>query len=532
MKFEERLIADSEGWTLAHSVTCGQKRFAKGTKLTPAMVNQLVDGGLTSAQVFLLEQDDIDEDTAARIAAEKIVGTGLKIKPAGKGRANIVASCNGLFIPGSGIDAINRADDAFSAASLPPYAPVRAGQLVATIKLIPYGLPSATLDNIPSPATLVSISPFHEFIALLIFTGETLTKKTITSLTSRIERTGGALQVWDTVKHDKKSVSASLAKAKLESVDLILMLGASAISDKRDIFPAALIESGGQLIKLGMPADPGNLLMLGKLGRQTVIGLPGCARSPALNGFDWVLERFAAKEPIDAPTLTQMGTGGLLKEPIGRIAPRKGTADRATSRKANVAAIVLAAGKSSRAKNIHKLLSTLAGKSVIATTIDSLLSTEGLNVHVVTGHKSADIEASLANKSVAFVHNSEFDQGMGTSIAVGVSTLDKVDYTLICLGDMPFVQQTTTQKILDTAAETEGAAIFVPTFHGKRGHPVLWHQRFFDDLKRLHGDTGGKQILQNNFEKVVEVPVDDAGILIDLDTPEMLAQFGVTPTDQ
>jgi molybdenum cofactor cytidylyltransferase len=493
----------------------------------------LVDGGLTSAQVFLLEQNDIDEDTAARIAAEKITGTGLKVKPAGKGRANIMTTCDGLFIPGSGIDTINRADDAFSAASLASHAPVRAGQLVATIKLIPYGLPSATLDNIPPPATPVSVSPFQAFKALLIVTGETPTKKTITSLTSRIERMGGTLQAWGTVKHDKKSVIDSLAKAKLESIDLILMLGASAISDKRDIFPSALIECGGQLIKLGMPADPGNLLMLGKLGKQTVIGLPGCARSPALNGFDWVLERFAAKEPIDAPTLTQMGTGGLLKEPVGRIAPRKGTADQAKSRKANVAAIVLAAGKSSRAKNIHKLLSTLAGKTVIATTIDSLISAEGLNVLVVTGHKSTEIIACLENKSVAFVHNAEFDQGMGTSIAAGVGALEgSIDYALICLGDMPFVQQTTIQKIMDTAAETSGAAIFVPTFHGKRGHPVLWHQRFFDDLKRLHGDTGGKQILQNNFEKIVEVPVDDAGILIDLDTPEMLAQFGVTPTDQ
>jgi len=532
VKFEERLVADSEGWTLAHSVTCGQKRIAKGTKLTAAIVDQLVGGGLVSAQVFLLEQDDIDEDTAARIAAEKITGAGLQVKPAGKGRANIVATCNGLFIPGSGIDAVNRADDAFSAASLVSHKPVRAEQLVATIKVIPYGLPSAILGNVPPAKNPMTVSPFQDFNALLIVTGKTPTKKTVTNLTSRIERTGGALQVWGTVKHDKKSVIDSLAKAKLESVDLILMLGASAISDKRDIFPSALTDSGGQLIKLGMPADPGNLLMLGKLGKQTIIGLPGCARSPALNGFDWVIERFAAKEPIDAPTLTQMGTGGLLKEPVGRVAPRKGTADQVTPKEASVAAIVLAAGKSSRAKNIHKLLSTLAGKTVIATTIDSLLSIEGLNVHVVTGHKSADIKASLANKSVAFAHNSEFDQGMGTSIAVGVSALNKVDYALICLGDMPFVQQTTIQKILDTAAKTPGAAIFVPTFHGKRGHPVLWHQRFFGDLKGLHGDTGGKQILQNNVEKIVEVPVNDAGILIDLDTPEILAQFGISPTDQ
>lgn len=530
MRFEERLVSDSEGWALAHSVVGGSRRISKGTVLSPSLISQLTNAGVERAQVFLLETGDLDEDTATEAAAAKITGYGLKIKPAGKGRANIVAACDGLFVPGDCIDTINSADDAFSAASLASHAPVRAGQLVATIKLVPYGLPAAKLDNIQTPSAQMTVKPFQQFNAVLIATGDAPTPKAIASLTSRVDRVGGLLQIQETIEHNQKTVGNALLETQATQPDLILMLGASAISDKRDVFPAALTSVGGELIKLGMPADPGNLLMLGKLGGTTVIGLPGCARSPALNGFDWVLERFAAKEPLNAQTLTEMGTGGLLKEPAGRKTPR---AEVPPATAITSTAVVLAAGKSSRSKNIHKLLSILGNKTVIATTIDMLQGIKNLKVLVVTGHKAAEIDTCFSDIPVTTVHNPHFEQGMGTSLAVGIGALDEAtDYALVCLGDMPFVQQTTVEKMIEVAAKTNGAAVLIPTFHGKRGHPVLWHKRFFSALENLHGDTGGRQILEQNPEKIIEVPVDDAGILIDLDTPEMLAQFGVIPTDQ
>lgn len=531
MRFEERLIAESEGWTLAHSVICGKKRIIKGTVLNSALLSKLIVAGVEKAQVFLLETGDLNEDTAAKAAAANITGSGLSIEPTGRGRANIIAACDGLFVPNNGIDAVNNADDAFSAASLASHTPVRVGQLVATIKLIPYGLPSEKLDNIPDLPAKMTVKPFQQFTAALIITGGAPTPKTTASLTARINRLGGRLTTQEPVEHSENAVCDALSEITAEPVELILMLGASAISDKRDIFPTALKSAGGKLIKLGMPADPGNLLMLGRLDEKTVIGLPGCARSPALNGFDWVLQRFAAKEPLDAHTLTAMGTGGLLKEPAGRNTPRTGPSKYTSAPTA--AAIVLAAGKSSRAKNIHKLLSTLGGKTVIASTVDSLLGIKNLQVVVVTGHKSTEINACLADKNMSTIHNPNFEQGMGSSLAVGIAALNETtNHALVCLGDMPFVQQETIEKMLETAANLSGTAIFIPTFHGKRGHPVLWPKRFFNDLKNLQSETGGKQILRDNPEKIIEVPVDDAGILIDLDTPEMLAQFGVTPTNQ
>ena len=534
MRFKERAVVRSEGWTLAHSVACGTVRIAKGTLVTPVLINRLVTADIKTIQVFLLDEDDLDENTAARLAAEKITGTGLVVELAGRGRANIISTINGLFLPGDGVDTVNAADDAFSAASLTTHSPVRAGQLVATIKLVPYGLPAEKLDNIPCPVPKLTVKPFQTFSATLIVTGDTPTKKTMASLASRIGQVNGQLQTNNPVKHSRETVCSALEQARGGASELILMLGASAISDKRDIFPAGLADAGGELTKLGMPADPGNLLMLGKLGNQTVIGLPGCARSPALNGFDWVLERFAAREPLDAEILSKMGTGGLLKEPAGRKIPRTATMNQQSlGNKTQAAAIVLAAGKSSRAKNVHKLLSHLGSKTVIQTTVDNLLAVKNLKLVTVTGHAAGEIAACLPTHQISIVHNPGFDQGMGTSLAAGIASLDAaITHAFICLGDMPFVRRATIEKILETAVNTNGAAIFVPSFHGKRGHPVLWHQQYFGQLTHLTGDGGGKKILRDNFEKVIEVPVDDPGILIDLDTPEMLAQFGVMPKDQ
>ncbi|WP_204333402.1 hypothetical protein, partial [Proteus mirabilis] len=89
-----------------------------------------------------------------------------------------------------------------------------------------------------------------------------------------------------------------------EDVDLVLVFGASAIADRRDVIPAALEQAGGEIEHLGMPVDPGNLLMVGRLGEVPVLGAPGCARSPKENGFDWVLTRLLAGLPVTKADIT------------------------------------------------------------------------------------------------------------------------------------------------------------------------------------------------------------------------------------
>src|SRR6202043_2447208 len=105
-------------------------------------------------------------------------------------------------------------------------------------------------------------------------------------------------------------------------IDILLIHGASAILDRRDVIPAAVIAAGGRVDHFGMPVDPGNLLLLGHVGTIPVLGLPGCARSPKVNGFDWVLERLVAGVPVGPREIMSMGAGGLLAEIPSRPLPR------------------------------------------------------------------------------------------------------------------------------------------------------------------------------------------------------------------
>lgn len=529
MKFEDRDISECEGWALAHSLTISGKKLPKSSVLTAAMIEELRDHGLTKAQVFQLEPGDMDEDTAAQEAANLIAGENIDVKPAGRGRANLIARADGVFLPDTAIDFINGLDDAFSAACKRPFARVSSGELVATIKIVPYGIPRSVLTT-AKPAAKCTIAGFRAFTANLISTGDPVTEKTIGVLTSRLNRVRGELQTHLTTEHSVSDVATALST--MPDSDLVLLLGASAISDRRDVLPAAVEKAGGEIIKLGMPADPGNLLMLAQIDGKIVIGLPGCARSPALNGFDWILERFAADLPLGPAEVTSLGTGGLLKESAGRPAPRNTSSHSGKPSTCQIAAIVLAAGRSSRSGTSHKLLGKVGEKTVIEATMQSVHSSGIRELFLVTGSNQERITAAVADSGIHLVHNENFATGMGNSLAAGIRALPpEADYAFVCLGDMPFIRASTYKMLKAEAKRLSERAILIPTFNGKRGHPVLWSRAFFGALAGLNGDIGGKRLLEEFSDAVVEVPVDDPGILIDLDTPELLAQFGVTPAD-
>jgi molybdenum cofactor cytidylyltransferase len=113
------------------------------------------------------------------------------------------------------------------------------------------------------------------------------------------------------VAHEGEALAQEITQTQEE---LILILTGSATSDAYDTAPEALRRAGGRVTHFGMPVDPGNLLFFGHLGAQRVIGLPGCARSPASNGADWVLERRICGVDVTSQDIARMGVGGLLKE--------------------------------------------------------------------------------------------------------------------------------------------------------------------------------------------------------------------------
>lgn len=526
MRFETIKLQNGAGWRLAHSHAIEDIKIPKTSLLTASLVKDMLAAGIHEVEAYQLEEGDLDENTAAEKLAGTIAGENTYISSASKGRANIYAKTPGLFIPDIKINEINSLSSDVGISCLPKLTPVNKGKLLATIKIIPYGLDSSIVEKGCQIGSAIRVSAYKSFKASLIMSGHGMTEKALKITENRINALSGVLTDVSSCHHSIKTLSKKLQYSK-ES--LILISGVSAISDRRDIVPRALEEAGGTILHLGMPVDPGNLLMLGELDGKTVIGMPGCAKSPALNGFDWVLERYAARLPLTAEIIQQMGIGGLLKEPAERPSPR---APRKTENKSKTQAIILAAGMSSRSGKTHKLLAILDGKPVLEQTLLSLKKAGIHDIIVVTGARSEEMQEALHGYKVTYIHNEHYETGMASSLALGVSALDnETSQTIICLGDMPFVAPDSYKKLIEASARVSEATIFAPCFKGKRGNPVLWHHTHFDALKSLTGDKGGRHIIQSTPDTLCDVPVEDPGILIDLDTPEALAQFGIRVTE-
>jgi molybdenum cofactor cytidylyltransferase len=308
-----------------------------------------------------------------------------------------------------------------------------------------------------------------------------------------------------------------------------LILGASAIVDLGDIVPAAVREAGGTIRHLGMPVDPGNLLLLAAHGDTPVVGVPGCARSLKPSGFDWVLARIAADLPIGGEDLAAMGTGGLLKEMPTRPQPRE--REKPPPPQA-IAAIVLAAGESKRMPGANKLLCEVHGEPMLAHVVDVLAGAGLAQIVVVTGHEATEIRGALSGRDVVFTHNPDYRGGMSSSLRVGLEAVEgKVDAALVCLGDMPWVGVEVIAALL-AAFDRDDPRVCVPVHDRKRGNPVLWPARFFIEMRQIAGDQGARRLLDQYAEEVIFVPVSDPSVNLDIDTPEALEalrQRGETP---
>jgi molybdenum cofactor cytidylyltransferase len=189
-----------------------------------------------------------------------------------------------------------------------------------------------------------------------------------------------------------------------------------------------------------------------------------------------------------------------------------------------IAAIVLAAGRSSRMAPCNKLLEPVGGEPLVRRVAGVVLESGARPIVVVTGHDGARVAAALAGLDLTIVANPDYADGLSTSLRAGLEALpSSIDGTLICLGDMPQVDTEVLSAL--TASFTGESAICVPVYRGRRGNPVLWGRRYFAEIMTLSGDAGARPLLARHREHVVEVEVASDGIFADVDTPADLARL-------
>ena len=533
MKFGPVPVREAEGAILAHSTQAGKARLKKGLRLDADSISQLVESDVQEVIVARLDDGDIDENSAAGRIAAAFGGIGIEAKAPATGRVNLHATDSGLFrADKSLIDAFNSIDPAITYACLNDRTVVAEGAMVATIKIIPLAVAEASVERaeeLIAEQTFSQVRPFTlrkvGYVATTLPTLKSKVMEKTRELTaSRLAAYGSEI----TASLESPHETAALAKALAEiapASEMIIIFGASAVTDADDVIPAAIRQAGGAVERVGMPVDPGNLLVVGEIDGKPVIGAPGCARSPKENGFDWVLARIMAGETPSHDDIAAMGVGGLLMEIPTRPQPR---VQQEAAPSKGVGIVLMAAGRSSRMGDGagHKLLAEFDGEPLVRRIAERALASRAEFLVAVTGYRGEDIAAVLEGLDVTLAENPDYASGMASSLKVGVTALgDELSGIMILLGDMPKLEAAHIDLLLGAFEENDGEAIIRAADGDHRGNPVILPARLVPEIMKLEGDVGARALIEQSGLPVIDIDIGPAA-RIDVDTPEAVRAAG------
>lgn len=535
MKFGPVPIDQADGAVLAHATTAVGRRFRKAHRLSADDLAVLKAAGITEIVVAVLSPEDLGEDAAAEMIAAGMSQRNIEAKPAATGRVNLHAEAAGIFtVDAAMIDAINAVDPTITIATLAQHAPVEKGQMVATVKIIPFAVASVLVDavaKICAGGEIFAVNAYQPVRVGVIQTvlpsiKTSVLDKTLRVTEARLTRSGGRLTAERRTPHEVAPVAEAAASLARDN-DMVVIFGASAMSDFGDVIPAAIEKAGGIVIRAGMPVDPGNLLVLGMLDGKRVIGAPGCARSPKENGFDWVLDRLIAGLDVTAKDIAGMGVGGLLMEIPTRPQPREPLpAPRPARSEPKVDIVLLAAGRSSRMGGPNKLLALFDGKPLVRRTAERALASKASDTIVVTGHQRERVRTALSGLDLTFADNPDFAEGLSSSLKAGVARVaGDAAGAMIVLGDMPGISATDLDRLIEAFRKSGSRAVVRASHQGRRGNPVLLPRSLFPAIAHLEGDTGARHLVEAEGLDVVDVEIGE-GAAVDVDTREALEGAG------
>ena len=317
MKFGEVPLDEAEGAILAHAVRVKDVALKKGDMITRARRLMLAEAGVKSIVAARLEEGDVSENEAARELAKRLAGAKVRSAAAFTGRVNLFAEAAGLaVVDAAAIDRINAIDESVTVATLPNCRPVADGDMIATVKIIPFATHGATLKAAFAAlggGGAVSVAAFRPLRIAVVSTllpglKPSVVAKTLKALEARLAPTGARIVAQETAPHEIGALADAMARLA-PGADALIIFGASAIIDRRDVIPAAIEAFGGRIERFGMPVDPGNLLLLAARGDMPILGAPaahvrprrtastGCfsASSPACRRLSWTSAPWASE---------------------------------------------------------------------------------------------------------------------------------------------------------------------------------------------------------------------------------------------
>ena len=536
MKIKNLAPQDSIGVVLAQTYNLPGKIISKGTFVTNEVVGYFKTGNVKTILCAVPEEGDIHEDEAAEAISSAIDKNHIYADKASTGRVNFKSQSLCLVrYDRDFIKELNLVDESIAFSIVEHNQLLAEGDLIATLKIIPFFMQKKYVDRvikILAKDELFKIHSLKKKEVILIQTCFEWQKKSIFTATSnvtkaRLEALGCSLKKEKLINHDYDTLRAIIRSSVKNEPEILLVSGATAITDRSDYIPKAILSEGGEIIQYGLAVDPGNLLLIGKVGNTTVIGMPGCARSPKLNGFDWVLQLLMADIPINREELADMGAGGLLMEIASRPLPRA-LAKTVSKREKKVMGVILAAGNSTRMGNDNKLLKSIGDAPLIRNTAIEMLKSDLDSCSIVLGYQSDKVADVIKDLNVNLILNPLWKEGQASSLRAAINTLDSTySDLLIMLGDLPGIKSSHINSIIEEHLLTDNrkSKITIPSFKGQKGNPVIWGRSFFHDLSNLEGDVGGRALFSEHPAAINILEMDDPWVVEDADTPEDFENF-------
>ena len=536
MKIKSLAPQDSIGAVLAQTYNLPGKIISKGTFVTNEFVGYFKTGNVKTILCAVPEEGDIHEDEAAEAISSAIDKNHIYADKASTGRVNFKSQSLCLVrYDRDFIKELNLVDESIAFSIVEHNQLLAEGDLIATLKIIPFFMQKKYVDRvikILAKDELFKIHSLKKKEVTLIQTCFEWQKKSIFTATSnvtkaRLEALGCSLKKEKLINHDYDTLRAIIRSSVKNEPEILLVSGASAITDRSDCIPKAILSEGGEIIQYGLAVDPGNLLLIGKVGNTTVIGMPGCARSPKLNGFDWVLQLLMADIPINREELADMGAGGLLMEIASRPLPRA-LAKSVSKRETKVMGVILAAGNSTRMGKDNKLLRNIGDAPLIRNTAIEMLKSDLDSCSIVLGYQSDKVADVIKDLNVNLILNPSWKEGQASSLRAAINTLDSTySDLLIMLGDLPGIKSSHINSIIEEHLLTDNrkSKITIPSFKGQKGNPVIWGRSFFHDLSNLEGDVGGRTLFSEHPAAINILEMNDPWVVKDADTPEDFENF-------
>lgn len=326
MRIETLPPAAAVGHILCHNLADaqGRKALSKGRRLRAEDLPRLAELGLSAVRVAVLAPDDVHEDEAAIRLAQIVAGSGVAIGEPHAGRVNLRATIAGpLMINAEALLSINLIDG-LTVATLPPYTFVTAGQMLATIKIIPFAVPALDLAQAAAAAgdagVLRVAALVRQRVGVALVSSPAARARVergmLPAIAGRISDLGATMVACRELPLDEQEVAAGLSALVEAGADLIITAGETSVVDRDDVIPRAVLRLGGEIAHYGAPVEPGNLLLLAYLHHAgdtiPLIGAPGCVRSRDQNIVDLILPRLMANERLDRREIVALGLGGLL----------------------------------------------------------------------------------------------------------------------------------------------------------------------------------------------------------------------------